>query len=226
LPALLADGRAGAVVTDSFELRIFARPGWASRCEPALWRKVYWVGPRLGAELGARMDGWLRSNVARVEAAHERFFGARQRLDAATHLADLIARRFAFMPHVASIKAARGLPIEDLPREREVLDATAKSARELGLPEREVVELFALQIDLSKDVQRRQAEPSTLDLATEIRPALSELGRRILEALVEARAAGQLATLASAELELLSPWLTEAERARLLASLQAVGHAP
>jgi cyclohexadienyl dehydratase len=221
LPALLAEGRAGAIVTDSFELQVFMRPGWASHCEPPLWRKVYWVGPRFGAELGARIDGWLRQNAARLLSAHERWLGAPQRLDAATHLTDLMARRFAFMPLVAGAKAARGLPIEDVAREREVLDATARDARELGLPERAVVELFALQIELSKAVQRRQSETTALDLATAIRPALSELGERILEALVEARAERQLTAPTPADLELLSPWLTPEERTRLLASLQA-----
>ncbi len=220
LPALLADGRAGAIVTDSFELRVFMRPGWVSHCEPPLWRKVYWVGPRHGAELGARIDGWLRRNAARLQSAHERWLGAPQRLDAATHLTDLLARRFAFMPLVAGAKAAQGLPIEDLAREREVLDGMAQSARELRLPERAVMELFALQIELSKDVQRRQSEATPLELA-EMRPALTETGQRILKALADARAERQLAALAPADLDLLSPWLTLEERARLLASLQA-----
>lgn len=224
LPALLAEDRAGAIVTDSFELRVFARPGWASRCEPPLWRKVYWVGPRFGAELGARIDGWLRQNPARLQAAHERWFGAQQRMDAATHLTDLIARRFAFMPHVAAAKAARGLAIEDPAREREVLDGVAQSARELQLPAQAAVELFALQIELSKAVQRRQREATQLELS-EIRPALTELGRRILEALAEARAERR-APLALPDLELLSPWLTLEERARLLASLRATLSAP
>src|SRR6478735_2656837 len=45
LPDLLADGRAGAIVTDSFELKAFQRPELHVRCEPALARKVYWIAP-------------------------------------------------------------------------------------------------------------------------------------------------------------------------------------
>lgn len=224
LPALLAAGRAGAIVTDSFELSVFARPGWAVECEPALWRKVYWVAPQRGPELAARIDTWLRENTARLQAAHERWFGERQRLDALTHLADVVARRFAFMPLVAGAKAQRGLPIEDLAREREVLAGVAQSARARRLPEPAVVDLFALQIELSKDVQRRQREPTDLELS-EIRPALTAIGEGILEALAEARAERRLAALDARDLELLSPWLTLEDRTRLLASLHAVARA-
>ena len=223
LPTLLADGRVGAIVTDSFELRAFARPGWAQRCEPALARKVYWVAPAAPANLAARIDAWLGSHVERVQAAQERWIGERQRLDASTHLVDLVARRFAFMPLVAALKAERNLPIEDLPREREVLAQVAASARREGLPEPAAVELFSLQIELSKAVQRRQREPSTLDLGAQIRPALSALGERILGALAVASREGQLAQLTPADLELLSPWLTPEERERLRLALVAVG---
>jgi ABC-type amino acid transport substrate-binding protein/chorismate mutase len=222
LPELLAAGRVGAIVTDSFELRAFARPGWAQRCEPALARKVYWVAPAAPGELGARIDAWLGSHTERVQGAQQRWIGERQRLDASTHLVDLIARRFAFMPLVARLKAERNLPIEDLPREREVLAAVAAGARREGLPERAAVDLFALQIELSKAVQRRQHEPSTLDLGAQIRPALSALGDRILTALAQARRDQRLSALAPADLELLSPWLTPDERERLRRALLAV----
>jgi len=222
LPRLLEGGSVGAIVTDSFERRAFERPGWRSRCEPALARKVYWVGPARSAELGARIDAWLSENTAWIQDAQERWFGQRQKLDATTHLVDLLARRLAFMPIVAAFKQRRGLPIEDLEREREVLDATAAAARRAGLPEAKVVELFALQIELSKAVQERQREPSSLDVPGQVRPQLSELGERIVLALVAARADRQLERLELADLELLSPWLMPAESERLLASLRAI----
>ena len=225
LPLLLSEGRVGAIVTDSFERASFARPGWASRCEPALGRKVYWVGPARGRELGARIEHWLREHPARVQAAQERWFGERQRLDSTTHLVYQLARRLAFMPLVAALKAQQNLPIEDLPREREVKAGIGASAERLGLPKEPVQRLFALQVSLSKAVQRRQSEPSSLDLTGQIRPALTELGERILDALVEARSARQLSTLALGDLELLGPWLTLEERGQLLAALHDVGSA-
>jgi len=226
LPNLLAQGRAGAIVTDSFERHSFERPGVAVQCEPALTRKVYWVGAARGRELGQRLDAWLRSHRDRVQAAQQRWFGESQRLDSTSHLTDLLARRFAFMPLVAALKAQRGLPIEDLPREREVLSGVSRAAQRFGLPEAPVVALFALQIELSKAVQRRKTEDSTLDLGKQVRPALDELGERILDALVEARQEQVLAQLSVNDLELLSPWLSLAERTELLKALHAVALPP
>ncbi len=223
LPSLLESRSVGAIVTDSFERKAFQRPGWAVTCEPPLARKVYWVAPARAGDLGPRIDAWLLVNIPRVLAAQARWFGEQQRLDATTHLVDLLARRFAFMPIVAALKAEQGLPIEDLAREAEVLLAVGQSARRLGLPEQPVGELFALTISLSKAVQRRQREASRLDLAAQVRPAVLALGERILQALVEARSEGQLGRLTLVDLELLSPWLSPPEREQLLTSLRALG---
>jgi chorismate mutase len=225
LPGLLSGGRVGAIVTDSFERKSFERPGWAVACEPALTRKVYWVAPARAAELGVRLDAWLGAHGEQLQAARERWFGERQRFDATTHLVDLIARRFAFMPLVAALKAEQHLPIEDLAREREVLDGVRAGALRRGLPEAAVHELFAVQMELSKAVERRQTEATPLDFSKQVRPALTELGNRILDALVEARATQQLSTLTPADLELLSPWLSAEERARLLVRLRAIAAA-
>jgi chorismate mutase-like protein len=222
LPELLASGRAGAIVTDSFERKAFERPGWSARCEPALARKVYWLAPD-HLELAAQMEGWLRANSARIHSAQQHWFGERQKLDALGNLTDMLARRMAFMPLVAGAKAKLGIPIEDLPREQLVLDSAAASARKVSLPEAETRAFFGLQIELSKAVQRRSSEPSTLDLAQQIRPALNELGDRILLAMAEARSAGQLANCELADLDLLSPWLNAAELRQLQGSLRAFG---
>lgn len=222
LPELLASGRAGAIVTDSFERKAFERPGWKSRCEPALARKVYWLAPN-HTELASRIDDWLRSHRDLIEGAQQHWFGERQPLHELGNLSDLLARRMAFMPLVAGAKARLALPIEDLPREKVVLDSAATSARAVGLPELEARTFFALQIELSKAVQRRMSEATTLDLNQQIRPALTELGDRILAAVVEARKAGQLAKSSLSDLEVLSPWLNEQERQRLLATLTALG---
>jgi hypothetical protein len=104
-----------------------------------------------------------------------------------------------------------------------VIASVRQKAASLGLPEQPVAELFALQIELSKAIQRRQSQPSSLELATQIRPALDQLGDRILLALVEARSTGLLTRLEPAELELLSPWLETSEREALAARLRALG---
>lgn len=219
LPALLAERKVGAIVTDSFERRAFERPGTAARCEPPFTRKVYWVSSSGGRALGERIDAWLRSHTEEVQAQQQRWFGERQRLDAGTHLVDLIARRLAFMPLIADLKLRTNIPIEDRAREREVLEAVTVLAGRQGLPQPAVARFFALQIELSKAVQRRQREPSSLDLSRELRPAVSELGERILDALVDARAADRLDDFTLADLELLSPWLTPEERQQMLRAL-------
>jgi ABC-type amino acid transport substrate-binding protein len=223
LPELLSRQQVGAIVTDSFELASFVRPGWAVRCEPARTRKVYWVAPAAGRELGPRIDEWLRTQSPRLQAAARRWFGEEQRLDANTHLVDLLARRLELMPLVGAIKTRLSLPIEDLAREREVLAATTRKAVQLGLPEQPVRELFSLQIELSKAVQRRQSMASSLDLGSQIRPALDELGERILQALVQARSDGVFARFELPDLELLGAWLDAGERLRLLDTLRALG---
>jgi cyclohexadienyl dehydratase len=222
LPSLLAAGSVRAIVTDSFELRAFARPGWTSQCEPRITRKVYWVAP--GHEALARsVDDWLATHAERVQAAQERWFGERQPLRPIDHLSDLLARRLAFMPLVAGAKAKAGLPIEDLAREREVLEASLKSAQRLGLPEARVRDFFALQIALAKVVQHRKREETPLDLAGQLRPALSELGDRILDAVAAAVRAGELRTATLLDLETMTPWLEVAERERLLEAMRKVG---
>ena len=126
------------------------------------------------------------------------------------------------MPLVAGAKAKAGLPIESLPRERQVLEASVASARRLQLPEAKVRDFLELQIALAKAVQRRKSEDTSLDLATDLRGALDALGERLLDAVAAAQRAGQLRAATLADLEPTTPWLEAAERERLLASLHAL----
>jgi len=199
-----------------------AMPPWLAIVAPALVLLAgYWMSGLLFVRPDPRIEGWLRANSARIQSAQQRWFGEQLRLDALGHLTDMLARRMAFMPLVAGAKAKLGMPIEDLPREQLVLDSAAASARKVGLPEAATRAFFGLQIELSKAVQRRSSEPPTLDLAQQIRPALNELGDRILAAMAEARSAGQLANCSLADLDLLSPWLNEGELQQLRDSLRA-----
>ncbi len=221
LPGLLASGNVRAIVTDSFEFHAFTRPEWHAECEPRIARKVYWVGPGLERSLGPDIDAWLAKHADVVQAAQERWFGERESLRPLDQLADLLARRLAFMPLVAAAKAKAGLSVEDASREKVVLDAVAERAHALGLPPEQARSLFALQIELAKAVQRRQQEPTTLDLGRQIRPALNELGDRILVALLEADRAGELVHATLADLEPLTPFLEATELSRLLDELHA-----
>jgi cyclohexadienyl dehydratase len=222
LPGLLAGGEVDAIVTDSFELSSFRRPGWQMRCEPPLGRKVYWVAPASAGRLGPVIDDWLARRADFVRAAQARWLDGTLELNELSHLEDLLARRMAFMPAVAAYKRRHGLPIEDRAREERVLAAALDGARDTGLPPGPLRALFELQIELSKNVQQRSSAQAELDLESELRPALLGLGERIVLALRAARQTGRLATLQVSHLGLLSPWLTESERARLADALRGL----
>ena len=184
MPMLLDGGAVGAFATDSFELASWRLSGMPIECDPPRDRKVYWIAPSGGAEFGARIDRWLADNEPRLEDLRVRWFGRRARRDDLDDLVDQLTRRLAFMPYVASWKHAHGLPIEDPARESVVLADTERAAREHGLDETSARQFFALQIDLAKAIERRAANlPATLDLEREIRPALSQIGRTIVERL-------------------------------------------
>jgi cyclohexadienyl dehydratase len=185
LPMMLDGGAVGAVVTDSFELA-----GWRHRlrapeaCEPPRDRKVYWVAPARAGDLGARIDRWIADNEPRLEDLRARWLGGRAPRDDLDDLIDQLARRLAFMPYVASWKRAHGAPVEDPAREKTVLGDAERAARAHALDPESVRELFAVQIRLAKAVEGRAAiGPAPLDLEREIRPAISQIGERIVERL-------------------------------------------
>lgn len=103
---------------------------------------------------------------------------------------ELISQRLALMDDVAAFKWAGGLPIEDLDRERIVLDAAVRSGLDHGLTVSSVEAFFALQIKAAKEIQaywfdqwRDGGEaPPAPDLATTIRPQIVALGDAILAA--------------------------------------------
>jgi hypothetical protein len=72
-------------------------------------------------------------------------------------------------------------------------------------------------------VERRRHEPTQLELARQIRPALLELGDRILEALAAAAREGELVTATLPDLETLTPSLEAGELEQLLGALHAFG---
>jgi cyclohexadienyl dehydratase len=219
LPALLAAGRVDAIVTDSFEIASFRRPGVAESCAPARDRKVYWVAPGAPPGLGAAIDRWLAEHEPSIDALRARWFGSPAPRDGLDHLADLLARRMALMPAVAAWKRARGAPLEDPAREAEVLERAALRARDRGLDPDGVRELFRVQIELAKIVQARAPEgPPTLDLAAELRPLLGELGDRIVDALVELRGQSLDPARVSDALSLVEE-LTSEERGQLAAAV-------
>ncbi len=217
LPARLAAGEVEAIVTDSFELPHFRRPGQPVRCEPPTWRKVYWVAPGYAA-LGPRIDAFVRAHEGWIAGRRARWLGSRAPRDDVDHVIDLSARRVALMPGIAAWKRARGVPVHDAAREARVFDAAAAGALRHGLDPGAVRALFALQMELARRVQRdtpADAVPLELEPA---RALLIRLGERLLEALAQA---GPFEAPADARLAPLTPFLRVEERARLARALAA-----
>lgn len=107
----------------------------------------------------------------------------------AREVVDLMAQRLELMPFVAAWKYAKSLPVTDVAREQAVLEATVERAAALGIEPAAARELFALQIELARDVQvrwidawkRGASPPQPLrDLGGELRPSLDALGSRLL----------------------------------------------
>lgn len=210
----LEAGAADAVVTDSLEA-----PHWESR-RPGLRRigplsqdrKAALVDPQQ-PELAAALDAWLleAEGSGRLGRIRERYGLPAERT--ATPEAALLAsldERLSLMRSVARAKRVLGLPVEDRPRERRVLDSAwqgverAARSRRRPPPEKSaVIDLFRAQIEAAKWIQRdanRSRESPAADAESEIhareeldqrlRPALIRLGDQITRLIVATSLAG------------------------------------
>jgi cyclohexadienyl dehydratase len=106
-------------------------------------------------------------------------------------LFDVIDQRLELMDEVAAYKWNNQIPIEDLERERVVLDRAATTALNLGIRPEALRTFFQVQMEAAKDIQRywiRQYEsgvdPGTPpNLSETVRPELLRLGDAITSAL-------------------------------------------
>ena len=216
LSALFVGGVAGAFVTDSFEVESRPPPSGAPvRCEPPTERKVYWVAPARAAELTPAIDRWLAANEVTIDVLRRRWLGGSSPRKDVDDLLDRIARRLELMPAVAAWKRAHGLPIEDREREAAVVARAVERGAAAGLDRQSVERFFRLQFDLAKAIQQRSpAGTSTLDLDTELRPAIGAIGDEIVASLAAACPVTEEA-LDDRRLALFRPLLQETERMNL-----------
>lgn len=205
LPQLLASDHADAFVTDSLEVEHLREKDDSVECAPPTDRKVYWVTDTTDDDLGPRIDEWLRDNEAVVAELRTQYLGTPSGWTSSDHLADLLARRLAFMPSVGAWKREHSVPIEDLEREAKVLGAASAHAAAKGLDAARAEEFFVLQIDLAKRVQRRSATTSASLGIDQVRPVLIALGARIVDALAALRDSGE--RFDRSAMSLLEPYL-------------------
>jgi chorismate mutase len=115
---------------------------------------------------------------------------------AVDRLLGLIKERLDVAPEVARTKWNSKAPIEDLPREKQIIDGVAKGAPEYGLEPQAAGSFFTAQIEASKVIQnalhaewtaRRQPPfEKVADLGKDIRPVLDRLTPAMMRALGEA----------------------------------------
>lgn len=104
----------------------------------------------------------------------------------------LMVQRLNWMDEVAEAKRAKGLSITDPKREAELLRAMTERGVAAGLPAEKVRLFFTGQMQAAKVRQEEwlQQHPTatmkqTPDLSGTIRPALDEIGRKMIEQLAQ-----------------------------------------
>jgi chorismate mutase len=123
-------------------------------------------------------------------------------------LLNLIGQRLAYMDDVARNKWNSGAPIEDLPREQEIIDTLGQQAAGYGVDAGIARDFFRAQIEASKIIQRTrfaqwrvQKQPpfkNPPDLRDTIRPALDALTPQLMRSLADALPALQRGGAAAA----------------------------
>ena len=191
-----------AVVTDDLEQDHWRKraPGLRALGPLSRDRKAYLWGPEQG-ELARTLDAWLleRERDGTLAELRTEHLGP-TRPTVATPLGALLAaidERLDLMPAVAAAKRRAGLALHAPEREQRVLEAALAGAKEAALasdtvplPEHRVRALFRAQIEAALAVQQAvlSAPPdpkaASLELETELRPALLRIGDRIAWLLV------------------------------------------
>ena len=102
-----------------------------------------------------------------------------------------IRDRLALMKPVAAWKAARKVPIEDLDREKIVVQSSMRNAEAVRIDGLSAKSFFEAQIAAAKEIQscwidrwasgKAKAPEAVRDLVSDIRPRLIELGAQILK---------------------------------------------
>jgi chorismate mutase-like protein len=142
----------------------------------------------------AYVDQWLGQRLASgsVRNQLERWLAFAWNLEP---LRQAIDQRLLLAPAVARAKWNVQAPIEDLPREAQVIATAVQQGRALGLPDALVEAVFKAQIEASKTIQRelyaqwRREQAGHFndapDLANTIRPELDRITTQLLRALAD-----------------------------------------
>ena len=193
----IAAGEADVMITDAIEARL------QQRLHPKLcaihpeapfdFSEKAVLLPR-DVALKAYVDQWLHQAIesGSFARADEQWLAYPWGIES---LRTLIDARLLLAPDVAQFKWNHHLPIEDLPREAQVIAALGRRASELGVPQPWAEAFFRAQIEASKtaqdelfqgwDVFKRGPFPDAPDLVAVTRPKLDKLTDQLLHALAE-----------------------------------------
>ena len=193
----IAAGEADVMITDAIEARL------QQRLHPKLcaihpeapfdFSEKAVLLPR-DVALKAYVDQWLHQAIesGSFARADEQWLAYPWGIES---LRTLIDARLLLAPDVAQFKWNHHLPIEDLPREAQVIAALGHQASELGVPQPWAEAFFRAQIEASKtaqdelfqgwDVFKRGPFPDAPDLVAVTRPKLDKLTDQLLHALAE-----------------------------------------
>jgi len=195
LPEFVEARQAEALLTDSFEAPQFLAKYKNLSALPAFGRdrKAYLLR-RSDGKLREWLNNWLHDREVDgfLPDLRQRWLGetSTQPLSFLTEIFTLLDLRLALMPAVADYKNRSSLPIEDLAQEAAVIDSITALALTGGHNTEVLQELFRVQIDLAKEVQRFVLKNPDrlptwargLHLTTDLRPALSSLNDQIVKA--------------------------------------------
>ena len=193
----IAAGEADVMITDAIEARL------QQRLHPKLcaihpeapfdFSEKAVLLPR-DVALKAYVDQWLHQAIesGSLARADEQWLAYPWGIES---LRTLIDARLMLASDVAQFKWNHHIPIEDLPREAEVIAALGHRAGDLGVPQLWAEAFFRAQIEASKtaqnelfqgwDVFKRGQFPDAPDLVTVTRPKLDRLTDQLLHALAE-----------------------------------------
>ena len=193
----IVDGQADVMVTDAIEARL------QQRLHPKLcaihpdapfdFSEKAFLLPR-DLVLKAYVDQWLHQTVESGEFArmNEQWLAFPWGVES---LRALVDARLLLATDVAQYKWNHHLPVEDLPREAQVIASLGQRAHALDVPQAWAEAFFRAQIEASKTAQnelfqgwhqlRRGDFPAAPDLATVTRPKLDRLTDELLRAIAE-----------------------------------------
>ena len=236
LPGMLRERAADAVISEELEARTWSSADLHVLGRFTRDRKAYAL-PLAAADLLAKLDDWLAAREADGWLNERRqWFGAgatvTPRQAAFEALVNAMDLRLQLMPVVAAVKRRDGIPIEDPAQETRVLDRVRAQAVSAGLNGDDVAQVFRIQIEAAKAVERAAVAHGQPDGSlTDLRAVLATLSEQIIRELARCRPwlrdrDGRVRFEATVRLGLATPGLTRARVRALVAAIHRVRLAP